>query len=107
MPRPKKEKAEKDPFRFHSSKYPFLHMLQGRELQEFYIDELDCEYGRCIGGLKKAWRGYKIARGHDDLDNQQYYASIIQTIQRALGIKVSDFSHIDVGLYDDEFWNKP
>lgn len=104
MGRPKKEKAEKDPFRFHSSKYPFLHLLQGKELQDFYVEELDCTYGRCLGGLKKAWVGFKIAKGHDDSDNMLYYASIIQTIQRAMGIRVTDFSNIGLGIFENEWW---
>lgn len=100
-PKVKVKVKDKNPYAFLSSKYPFLHLLKGNELTNFYIDELDCSYGRCMGGLKKAWKGYKIARGHGDLDNQRYYASIIQNIQKAIGLDISDFSHIEIGIFDD------
>ena len=51
------------------------------------------------GTLRKAWRGYSIVKNKHELDNMEYYASIIQKLQRELGLKVSSFP--DIGLPDN------
>jgi hypothetical protein len=52
-----------------------------------------------LGALRKAWRGYSIVKNKHELDNMEYYASIIQKLQRELGLKVSSFP--DIGLPDN------
>ena len=49
--------------------------------------------------LRKAWRGYAIAKNKYEYDSMEYYASIIQKLQRELGLKVSSFP--DIGLPDN------
>ena len=44
--------------------------------------------------LRKAWRGYAIAKNKCEYDNMQYYAHVIQGLQSALGLPVSSFSDI-------------
>lgn len=57
------------------------------------------------GALHKAWKGYVIAKNKYELDRMEYYASVIQKLQRELGLSISSFP--DLGLvpqgyrYDD------
>ena len=44
--------------------------------------------------LKKAWKGYKISKGEDDVEKMKMYASIIQKVERELGIPITDFSNL-------------
>ena len=48
------------------------------------------------GALHKAWKGYVIAKNKYEFDRMEYYASIIQKLQRELGLCVSSFP--DLGL---------
>ena len=41
--------------------------------------------------LKKAWRGYNIAINKDEDDLALRYASVIQKIQREMGVSVTSF----------------
>ena len=47
--------------------------------------------------LSKCWKGYKIAKGQDDLKKMKYYAQGIRKAQRELGLEVDNFP--DLGLY--------
>jgi hypothetical protein len=57
------------------------------------------------GALHKAWKGYVIAKNKYELERMDYYANVIQKLQRELGIPISYFP--DLGLvpqgyqYDD------
>jgi hypothetical protein len=58
--------------------------------------------------LKKAWKGFRIAKGQDDEYRMKKYAIIIQKLERELGIAVNSFPDIgiestaefDVPMYD-------
>ncbi|MGH9991345.1 MAG: hypothetical protein ACREBU_12915 [Nitrososphaera sp.] len=52
--------------------------------------------GQTWGALKKAWKGYKIAKVQDDKARMAEYAKKIKTLQNELGIKQSSFP--DVGV---------
>ena len=52
--------------------------------------------------LHKAWVGYVIAKNKDEYDKQIKYASIIQKLQKELGIEVSSFPHLDMMAYSLE-----
>ena len=44
--------------------------------------------------LSKAWIGYIVAKNKDEYDNLIKYASIIQKLQKELGLEVSDFPQL-------------
>jgi len=52
--------------------------------------------GQTWGALKKAWKGYKIAKVQQDRVRMAEYAKKIKTLQNELGIKQSSFP--DVGV---------
>jgi hypothetical protein len=47
-------------------------------------------------GLKKAWIGYKIAKGEDDYHKMLYYAEGIKKFQRELNLPVSSFPDLNM-----------
>lgn len=47
--------------------------------------------GQSWGALKKAWKGYRIAKVQDDQPRLREYATKIQKIQGQLGIAIADF----------------
>ncbi len=50
--------------------------------------------GQSWGALRKAWRGYRIAKVQDDNAKMTEYASKIRKIQQELGISVASFPHL-------------
>jgi len=46
------------------------------------------------GALKKAWKGYKIAKAQNDRKKMLEYAKRIRTLQKELGLEVSKFPHL-------------
>jgi hypothetical protein len=44
--------------------------------------------------LRKAWRGYTIAKNKYEYDEMKYYAVVIQKLQHELGLKASLFPDI-------------
>ena len=52
--------------------------------------------GQTWGGLYKAWLGYCIALHKNEGEKTLYYASIIQKLQRELGIPVREFAEVDM-----------
>ena len=46
-------------------------------------------------GLKKAWRGYRIAKVKYEHNKMLQYASIIQKLQNELNLPVSNFPDLD------------
>ena len=57
---------------------------------------LDIMTHKLEGALHKAWLGYVIAKDKEEYDNQIKYASIIQKLQKELGIEVSSFPQLDI-----------
>lgn len=47
--------------------------------------------GQSWGALRKAWKGYRIAKVQDDKPRLKEFATKIQTIQGQLGIAIADF----------------
>jgi hypothetical protein len=72
------------------------HRLQqaekDRKLQSGYT------IGQTWGALHKAWLGYCIAmnKNEDEDENALLYASIVQKLQRELGIPVREFAEVDM-----------
>ena len=52
--------------------------------------------GQTWGALHKAWLGYCIAVNKNEGEKTLYYASIIQKLQRELGIQVREFAEVDM-----------
>ena len=52
--------------------------------------------GQSWGALKKAWKGYRIAKVQDDNTKMTEYASKIRKIQQELGISVASFPHLGI-----------
>ena len=52
--------------------------------------------GQTWGALKKAWKGYKIAKVQQDKTKMTEYAKKIKTLQGELGIKQSSFPEVGV-----------
>lgn len=48
------------------------------------------------GALHKAWKGYVIAKNKIEYDRMEYYANVIQKLQKELGLRISSFP--DLGL---------
>jgi hypothetical protein len=47
--------------------------------------------------LHECWKGYKIAKGQDDVKRMKYYADGIRKAQKELGLEVDSF--LQLGLY--------
>ena len=52
--------------------------------------------GQTWGALHKAWLGYCIAVNKNEDEKTLLYASIIQKLQRELGIPVREFAEVDM-----------
>lgn len=52
--------------------------------------------GQTWGALKKAWRGYKVAKIQKSMEDMKKYAERIRTLQRELGLPEAKFP--DLGL---------
>ncbi|HVX02099.1 MAG TPA: hypothetical protein VHA09_03010 [Nitrososphaera sp.] len=52
--------------------------------------------GQTWGALKKAWRGYKIAKVQGDNGKMKEYATKIRTLQGELGIAQASFPELGI-----------
>jgi hypothetical protein len=52
--------------------------------------------GQSWGALRKAWKGYRIAKVQGDNEKMIEYASKIRKIQGELGVSVASFPHIGI-----------
>ncbi len=52
--------------------------------------------GQTWGALKKAWRGYKIAKVQSDSTKLVEYAKKIRTLQHDLGVKQAEFPDLNL-----------
>jgi hypothetical protein len=50
--------------------------------------------GQTWGALKKAWKGYRIAKVQSDRAKMEEYAKKIRTLQDELGVKQADFPEL-------------
>ena len=63
--------------------------LTGRKSNNFTI-------GQSWGALRKAWKGYRIAKVQGDNGRMREYATKIRKIQGELGISVASFPNIGI-----------
>ena len=52
--------------------------------------------GQSWGALRKAWKGYRIAKVQGDNAKMREYATKIRKIQGELGISVASFPHLGI-----------
>lgn len=52
--------------------------------------------GQSWGALRKAWKGYRIAKVQADDVKMREYATKIRKIQTELNVTVSSFPHLDI-----------
>jgi hypothetical protein len=52
--------------------------------------------GQSWGALRKAWKGYRIAKVHNDNTKMTEYATKIRKIQRELKINVASFPNLGI-----------
>ena len=50
--------------------------------------------GQSWGALRKAWKGYRIAKVHGDTGKMREYATKIRKIQTELRVAVAAFPHL-------------
>ncbi|HZT34371.1 MAG TPA: hypothetical protein VFA15_00515 [Nitrososphaera sp.] len=50
--------------------------------------------GQSWGALRKAWKGYRIAKVQGDNGKMKEYAAKIRKLQGELGISVASFPHL-------------
>jgi len=53
--------------------------------------------GQTWGALKKAWRAYRIAKVQNDQVAMLKYAERIRTLQKELGLPLSNFPNVGLG----------
>ena len=59
-----------------------------------HSDKPNYTVGQTWGALKKAWRGYKIAKVHSDHAKMSEYAKKIRTLQNDMGIKQAEIPEL-------------
>jgi hypothetical protein len=66
--------------------------------QEAIIEHPDSNFttGQSWGALRKAWKGYRIAKVQSDDAKMREYATKIRKIQTELRISLSSFPHLDI-----------
>ncbi len=52
--------------------------------------------GQTWGALRRAWKGYRIAKGKDNKVDMILYAERIRTLQKELGLPQSKFPEIAI-----------
>ena len=52
--------------------------------------------GQSWGALRKAWKGYRIAKVQGDNAKMREYATKIRKLQGELGISVASFPHLGI-----------
>ncbi|MDA4125068.1 MAG: hypothetical protein OK438_06440 [Thaumarchaeota archaeon] len=50
--------------------------------------------GQIWGALRKAWKGYRIAKVQNDNPRMKEYATRIRTLQGQLGVPKADFPNV-------------
>ena len=89
----------RDPSAWFSWRYPQANTMSSAEKQEIMCDN-NCTWGQNISALRKSWLGFKIAKRKGETDELYYYANLIVSIQRILGIKETVFDDIPIDGID-------
>ena len=95
----KKNPYQLGQYRFQNPQFPQPSLRVYHRLQQAEKDrKLPSGYtvGQTWGALHKAWLGYCIALSKNEDENALLYASIVQKLQRELGIPVREFAEVDM-----------
>ena len=95
----KKNPYQLGQYRFQNQQFPQPSLRVYHRLQQAEKDrKLPSGYtiGQTWGALHKAWLGYCIALSKNEDENALLYASIVQKLQRKLGIPVREFVEVDM-----------
>lgn len=65
-----------------------------KEASSSAADKVNFTTGQSWGALRKAWKGYRIAKAHGDEKKMKEYATKIRKIQKELGVAVAAFPHL-------------
>ena len=55
-----------------------------------------------IGALKRAWKGYTIAKNKGEIIRKEYYMCLINKLQKELGIEITKFPELEM-FHDEEY----
>jgi hypothetical protein len=86
-------------YRYQNQQFPQPSLRVYHRLQQAEKDrKLPSGYtiGQTWGALHKAWLGYCIALSKSEDENALLYASIVQKLQRELGLQVREFVEVDM-----------
>ena len=59
------------------------------------VEDLGYTYGKAMSALRKSWLELRICRSHNDEIGQDEAKEQINTIQRAVGLEVTDWDNFD------------
>lgn len=74
----------------------YLSMTAIMSVREAVVSRGNFTPGQSWGALRKAWKGYRIAKVQGDNAKMTEYATKIRKLQGELGISVASFPHLGI-----------
>ena len=74
----------------------YLSMTAIMSVRETIVPRGNFTPGQSWGALRKAWKGYRIAKVQGDNGKMREYATKIRKLQGELGISVASFPHLGI-----------
>ena len=74
----------------------YLSMTAIMSVRETVASKANFTTGQSWGALRKAWKGYRIAKVQGDNTKMSEYANKIRKLQGELGISVASFPHLGI-----------
>jgi hypothetical protein len=74
----------------------YLSMTAIMSVRETVVSRGNFTPGQSWGALRKAWKGYRIAKVQGDNAKMSEYATKIRKLQGELGISVASFPHLGI-----------
>lgn len=74
----------------------YLSMTAIMSVREAVASKANFTTGQSWGALRKAWKGYRIAKVQGDNAKMSEYATKIRKLQGELGISVASFPHLGI-----------
>ena len=74
----------------------YLTMTAIMSVRETVVSKGNFTQGQSWGALRKAWKGYRIAKVQGDNAKMSEYATKIRKLQGELGISVASFPHLGI-----------
>jgi hypothetical protein len=79
-----------------TDKENYLSMTAIMSVRETVVPKGNFTPGQSWGALRKAWKGYRIAKVQGDNAKMNEYATKIRKLQGELGISVASFPHLGI-----------